>query len=197
MEGCEPMSNLDNLISKIRNDSEEESRRIIEAANAEASEVIKKNIEAANIEKERLLNDAVSEAEKKKEQIILSKKLEIRDKKLLAKREMIDKVFEYALAKLNSMPKNEYMKYLHSNLTAMSIDAGEIILPAKYNITINELHALFPDGSMSGIKLYEGERLISGGFILIKGGIEYNRTFEMLLKYYRYELENDIIKILF
>lgn len=221
------MSNLDNLITKILNDCENESKRIIDVAHTEALEVIRKSTEAAKKEEELLLSDAEGEAKKAAEQILLRKKLEIRDEHLSAKHEIINKVFEHALKELNDMPKNEYIEYLHDNLLTLSkdstpsndvlplngdmplennmlftndtlfINGGEVILPIKYGIDEDEFYSLFQNDQMADIKLYKGERNINGGFILIKDGIEYNRTFEMLIKYYRHELESDIIKILF
>lgn len=193
------MSNLDNLTSKILKDCEAESEQIIENANAKAYEIMQENINFAEKEKEKILANAKIEAKKTAERIILGKKLEIRDNHLLAKQEVVDRVFDYALKKLNNMSKDEYWKFVCNNLRAMDTDGEEIIFPSKYNITnIEELNAFLKSkGKKGNLKLYSGDRDMNGGFILIKGGIENNYTFESLIQYYRYELESDIIGSLF
>lgn len=193
------MSNLDNLISKILKESEDKAGQIIETANARADEIMRENISIAEKEKEKILSTARTEAEKAAEQIILGKKLEIRDSNLNAKQAIVDKVFDVALQKLNNMQKDEYWKFLCNNLCAMDLDGEEIILPAKYGVTnIDELNAFLKANNKKGnLKLYNGDRKIDGGFVLLKGGIENNNTFETLIRYYRYELEGDVIASLF
>lgn len=193
------MSNLDNLISKILKESEDKAGQIIETANARADEIMRENISIAEKEKEKILSTARTEAEKAAEQIILGKKLEIRDSNLNAKQAIVDKVFDVALQKLNNMQKDEYWKFLRNNLCAMDLDGEEIILPAKYGVTnIDELNAFLKANNKKGnLKLYNGDRKIDGGFVLLKGGIENNNTFETLIRYYRYELEGDVIASLF
>lgn len=187
------MSNLDNLISKIITDSEEESKKTVEAARKEASETVRKAADAARKEKERILAEADSEAEKAAEQMLLRKRLEIRDETLSAKREVIDRVFDGALKKLNDLPRDKYLKYLSGGLPE-GVSGGEFILPSKYEVKEDELKVLFAGKEVS---LYKGGRSVGGGFILIKDGVEYNRSFEALVGYYRHELEGEIIKILF
>lgn len=193
------MSNLDNLISKILKDCEEKSQQIIDSANEKAAEIMREHTSAAEKEKERILNDANAEAERTAERIISGKKLEIRNDCLNAKQEVINKVFDLALQKLNDMPQDKFWEFLCNNLLAMDLDGEEIILPSKYNITdIEKLNAFLKKHNKKGnLKLYNGDRKIGGGFVLLKEGIENNNTFETLVEYYRYELERDIITKLF
>lgn len=193
------MSNLDNLISKIIGDCEEKSKQITDSANERASEIMRENIEAAEKEKDKILSGAKAEAKIMAEQIVLSKNLEMRDANLNAKREIIDRVFDRALQKLNEMPKNVFIDFLRKSLAALDLDGEEIVLPSKYEITdIEEINAFLKEKNKKGnLKLYKGDKKIDGGFVLLKEGIENNNTFETLIKYYRYELEGEIIAKLF
>ncbi len=193
------MSNLDNLISKITSDCDEKANQIIKTANEEASDIIRQSAEAAEKEKAAILNDAKSEAEKAAERIISGKKLQIRDESLNAKREAINRVFDFALQKLNQMSKDDYKKFLCANLASLDLTGGELILPPQYGINNEvELRDFLRDCKKADdLKLRDGTKKIDGGFILIQGGIEYNYTFETLLGYHRYELESEITKILF
>ncbi len=195
------MSNLDNLISKITSDCDEKANQIINTANDEASDIIRQSIEAAEKEKAAILNDAKSEAEKAAERIISGKKLQIRDENLNAKRETINRVFDFALQKLNQMSTEEYKKFLCGSLSSFDLTGGEIILPFAVKFyTITDMCLPTPSSKhFHNRRFYSRKdaKQINGGFILIQGGIEYNYTFETLLGYHRYELESEITKILF
>ncbi|MDR1700738.1 MAG: V-type ATP synthase subunit E [Lachnoclostridium sp.] len=193
------MSNLENLISKITSDCDEKSKQIIEAAEKEADTVIKSHVDLAEKEKDRILKDSEAEALKAAERIISGKKLQIRDENLKAKREAIDKVFDFALKKLNQMSKADYAKFLCRHLSSLDLAKGELIIPVHYEITDDyKLKELLKDcTNAKDLTLQKDGKKIDGGFILIQGGIEYNYTFETLLGYQRYELESEITKILF
>lgn len=185
------MSGLDNIIKKITEDASLKSMHIKkeseEQANAKADSVIAETNKA----KADIISEAKTEAVRLKEQLIVGKNLEIRNNKLAAKQQMIDKVFDESLNKLNNMSEDEYMKFLNGYISSAEItDNCEIILPEKYqNLDVKKLNPL--------ISLYSGSRKIDGGFILVSGGIEQNNTFEALIDYYRNELEQDVIQKLF
>lgn len=193
------MSNLDNLISKIISDSEEKSRQIIDAANEKAIRMFKESIDLAETERMCILEDARREAQKASERIISVKKLEIRDNAINAKRGVIEVVLNKALERLNNMDKNNFWEWLCKYLLNLDLNGEEIILPDKYKIkNTNELNAYLKKNNKSGdLKLYNGTRKINGGFVLIKHGVEANYTFESLIDYYRYDLENIVIKTIF
>jgi V/A-type H+-transporting ATPase subunit E len=52
-------------------------------------------------------------------------------------------------------------------------------------------------GIKGELKLSDEARGISGGFILKKGDIEVNNTFEALIRMTRDELEAEVVKVLF
>lgn len=197
------MSNLENLVAKIIADSQAKAKEITDAARREADVKIAEDVRAAAAEAEKIVADAHIEAARTAEQIIQGKTLAIRDENLGAKREMLDKIFAEALKRLNSMSKDEYLNYLGDYLSKLELNGEEIILPKKYGITsvneimhVSKLAALFGKGP--NFKLCaDTSRVIEGGFVLVKNGIEQNHTFESLLGYYRDELESEVLKILY
>lgn len=197
------MSNLENLTAKILADSQAKAKEITDAAKREAENKIAEEIRSATAESEKIIADAHIEAKAKAEQIVQGKTLAIRNENLGAKREMLDKIFTEALNRLNGMSKDEYLKYLGDYLTRLKLDGEEIILPKRYGIKsvgeithVSKLAELFGKGP--NLKLSADEsRSIDGGFVLVKDGIEQNHTFEALLGYYRYELESEVLKILY
>lgn len=195
------MSNLDNLVAKILADSQAKAKEITDAAKREADAKIAEEVRAATAEGEKIAADAHIEAERTAAQIVQGKTLAIRDGNLGAKREMLDKVFAEALNRLNDMPKEEYLAYLSEYLSKLELNGEEIILPAKYGIASideinhkNKLSAIF--GKHLNVKL-RTDRVIDGGFVLVKEGIEQNHTFEALIGYYRDDLEGEVLKILY
>jgi V/A-type H+-transporting ATPase subunit E len=189
VKGCELVSNLDNLTAKILADAREKAGGIAEEAKREAEAKIAEEVRAAEEEAARLVADSELEAARIAEQLIQGKTLSVRDENLAAKREMLDKVFAEALKRLNDMEKPEFEKFLAGYLSKLELSGEELTLPAKYAITA------VPFTGVSVVA--DSKRNIEGGFILSKNGIEQNHTFEALLRYYRDDLEPDVLKILY
>ena len=195
------LNNLDNIISKILQDCEEKAKAAIEEAEAKAAEIIQSSINDAEKEKERILSAVEAEAKNAAEHIILSKRLEIRNQELEAKRESLDKVFALSLKRLNDMPKDKFMGFLRSALAKADLGGGaKIILPSGLSPEEKESAVKELNAGLSGntLSLYKGDRVIDGGFILILAGsgIENNCSSQALVDFYRYELESEILNYL-
>lgn len=199
MKGCERVSTLDNLTAKILADSEAKAAEILAGAKAEAERIQAAAVEEANREKEKILSEAKVAAAREEEQIVVGGTLAVRDQNLAAKQQMLDKVFAEALSRLNAMGKDEYLKFLTGCLSKLDLDGEEILLPEKYGIgSADEINAaLKKAGKKGNLTLSRPGRKIEGGFVLSKGGIEQNNTFEALVGYYRYELESEVISTLY
>ena len=191
------MSGLENLIDKILKDAQSEARSIEEMAKAKAQEIIDAAAAQAQLEAEQILTDAKAEAAHNAQQIVLGRTLEIRDKNLEAKQQVLDKVFSQALEKLNSLPLEQYKVFIKNCLENIEPEGQEIIFPQRYGINsvadLNEY--LVKTGKKGELKLGKGD--VSGGFILKSGGVEENNTFEALLDYRRYTLESEVLKTLY
>jgi V/A-type H+-transporting ATPase subunit E len=198
------MSNLDNLTSRIIKDAEVKNIEILNEATIKADEIIKKKIEEANKKASSILEKAEIESINIKERIISKTDLEIRNKKLLAKQKIIEKVFEMAKEKLRSMSPEEFNEFVKSSIMSLSIDGDEEIiinvkdrekLPDKFLVDLNKL--LIADGKLGSLKFNVKTYEIDGGFIISKNGIEINNSFEELVNSLKYELEYEVGKILF
>lgn len=193
------MSNLNNLTSKILSDSKERAQKIISDAEAASKKVVDEQVATAKREQERILVEAETEAKHSAEQLILGKTLAIRDENLDVKQQMLDSVFTEALSKLNSLPKKEFFQFIANFLKGMDLTGQEIILPKKYKVNnLDELNQILSNNGCTGsLTLSKDARDIDGGFILCKKGIELNNTFYSLLDYNRYDLEGEVLKILY
>lgn len=198
------MSNLDNLTSKIIKDAEVKKIEILNEASIKADEIVKKKIEEANKKASSILEKAEIESKTIKERIISKTDLEVRNKKLLAKQQVIEKVFEEAKKRLKSMNSNEFDKFVKNSIMSLNIDGDEEIiinvsdrekLPDKFLVELNKL--LIANGKLGKLKFNVKTHEIDGGFIISKNGIEINNSFEELVNSLKYELEYEVGKILF
>ncbi len=194
------MSNLDNLVSKIIDDSNKKAKAIIDEANLNAAKIVNTKVEAANAQSEQILSNAKLEAQRTKEQIVAGKRLEIRDSKLLAKQDVIENSFKLAVESMKKMSKEDFAAFLERYLLKLPIHGDEqIIVPKRYeDIDINKINSkLAQNNTLGKLSILKDVKEIDGGFILVREGIENNNTYESLLDYYRAELETAVVENLF
>lgn len=197
------MSNLNNLTSKILEDAKIKAEEIIEKAKNQEKTIIEaKEKEAEDIRKS-MIEKAKNEADIKKDRILSRADLDVRNEKLKAKGEIIDIVFNKALKELESLSPNKYVEILKSYMLNLDIAGDEkIIVPDKYkdevNVALKDINKqLIEKNKLGSVELYEGNRNVTSGFIIVKDGIEGNYTFDGLLNYYRDDLEGEIVRTIF
>lgn len=197
------MSNLNNITSKIIEDAKLKADEILEEARKEEKKLIEKKVSEANKVKEDMLIKAEREAIVRSERIISSAELKSRNEILRAKGEIIEKVFKMALDELKNLHTNKYEKIFKDFINNIDICGDEkVIVPRNYKKTIENIldevnNSLKVKGKKGELKLYQGEKEIPSGFIVLKNGIYTNITFESLLSYKKDELEQEIAKTLF
>ena len=198
------MSNLDNLTSKIISDAEVKKKEILNDANVKADIIIKNKIEEANKKASSILEKAKLESTTIKERVASKTELEVRNKKLAAKQQVIEQVFEKAKVKLQAMSSEKLGEFIRNSIMNLNIDGNEEIilnvndrgrLPVTFLEDINK--ELLAKGKLGNLTFGERDYTIDGGFILSKNGIEINNSFEELVNSLKYDLEYEVGKILF
>ncbi|MBC2396498.1 V-type ATP synthase subunit E [Clostridium tetanomorphum] len=197
------MSNLENLTSKIIKDAEIKANAILDEARKEERRIIDDKTKDAEQKKNEIINKAHLEGKSRKERVISNAHLFIRNRKLEAKGEIINKIYKEALDKLNKLPKEVYLNFIRQSLLSLNIDGDEeLILSSndkyiqkEFLDEINE--ELKKKGKKGEINISSERRDFVGGFILFKNGIEINNTFEALIFSLRDELEPRIINTVF
>ncbi len=197
------MSNLNNITSKIIKDAEEKRDEILNAAKTESDNIISKEVKKAKSLEVELIEKAKIEAKARENRVISNAKLRVRNNELKAKQDIIGKVFERAVERLNSLSTLEYKEYILKTLNSLDLDGTEtIIINEKDKEIINNefienlnksLTSLGKKGEIS----LDTNGKFSGGFILDRNGIQINNTFESLVKSLRSELELEVTKVLF
>lgn len=198
------MSNLENLTSKIIQDAELKAENIIKEAKGKEIEIISKRVEAAKKAAATMTENANMEAKSMIDRALSKAELEVRNRKLLAKQQVMDKVFEEAEKRLSKINLETFQDFVKTSILALDIDGDEKIimslddkakLPQDFLEKLNK--ALVSAGRKGNMEFSDETRNLNGGYILAKGGIEINNSFKSMISSLRDELEYGVNKILF
>ncbi len=194
----------DRIIQRVLDDAQARADSI-KAEAAEKTEAVESEAkEKANRRKDQILEQARKSAAEQKSRIIGMAQLEARKKLLAAKQELIGEAFQRALDELSILDGRDYLAIIHDLLLEMTDTGTEtVIFNERDQKRITEdfwkevNKSLTDQGKKGELGLSEETRTIKGGFILQRGGLEMNCSFESLLKRKRDELEYGVAELLF
>lgn len=182
------MSNLDNIIDEILQDAENESKKVVEDAKSEVAVLVGKTESEAQKKADKIIEKAKVEATQSKERIISNSSLTARDMVLVAKQEMINKVFELTKEKLKTLNHDDYLKFIENSLKALEVrEDSEIILTENEKKLAGE--------KLFGIKV--ADETVESGFSLKNGKIILNNEFSSLIDLVKEDLEQEVADKLF
>ncbi len=198
------MAGVEKIKEKILLDAEEKVREINDNASNQALKIINDAKELALYKSKTISEKASYDASDKKRIVNSMVELEMRKNILAAKQEVIEKVFQVAIERLNNMEASKYESIM-TELILQTVKSGdEHIIMSKASIEklsssfaerINEV--LIKKGCKGNLKLSEEEGSTYGGFIIRSSGIEINNSFESILRMNRDDLEPKIAELLF
>lgn len=171
-------------VDKIKKETKTEVNKILKEARGQAASI-----------KEEILKAATLEAKRRREHILTMANLEAGKTILEVKERLLEEVYSRVLMKLKKLGKRSYQDLIKKMLCkVVKSSPGEIIISKedRRRITPSFLRSINKE-----LKISKEDRGISGGFILKRGKIEINDSFESLLRSKREELEPRLIKILF
>ncbi len=175
-EAEEILSSARNQVEKIRHQTEEEIRRM--------EEMQKKRLDAE-----------IPEILRRKEIVA---KLDVNNQDLTARRALIDEAFEAAKNIMCGMEPDMARRFAET-LLLQAVETGEEsvlvgqeekALDAEWLGQCNEKHGW-------NLKMAEKKAPITGGFILRRGLVDVNCSWEMLIRTAREELEAETVRKLF
>ncbi|WP_288868467.1 V-type ATP synthase subunit E [uncultured Parvimonas sp.] len=182
------MSNLDNIIDEILQDAENESKKVVEDAKSEVAVLVGKTESEAQKKADKIIEKAKVEATQSKERIISNSSLTARDMVLVAKQEMINKVFELTKEKLKTLNHDDYLKFVENSLKALEVrEDSEIILTENEKKLAGE--------KLFGVKI--ADETVESGFSLKNGKIILNNEFSSLIDLVKEDLEQEVADKLF
>jgi V/A-type H+-transporting ATPase subunit E len=189
---------LAQITEKIENDARAEAQKILERA-AEQEAEVKRGAEA---EIKALEDSSRARFEKERPEIFKRReivaRLDVNKLHLGAQRRLINDVFAGALEKLKSLGKDEYTAFFE-RLLKEAVDSGdEIIDISKGEKFINkEWIDKFNGANNTRIKISDKRQDFSGGFVLNKGRVCINCSWEMLTQVAQEKLETEVVHRLF
>lgn len=196
------MTGLDKMINQILEEANNSANEKIEAAKAQAQEIIKKAEAEAKALGEEISNKSDADIANYKDRVKSSADLKRRTEILTAKQEMISQTIDKAYETFCSMDDTEYFETLKKMLDKfVQPQEGEIHfsskdlskLPSGFEADVEKIAAT----NGGKLTVSKEERNIERGFILAYGGIEENCSFKALFDSQRDELQDKVQKILF
>ena len=190
---------IENITANILNDAKNTAERSLLNAELTGQDIInnaKKEAEALiKSEAEKALKDAESLKSRK----VSAAELQGRKMLLTAKQEAINKSFNVSLEKLRSMQSEEYINLLANQIVTIPNCEGTIVLNELDREKIGEklINSVNEKLNEKKVTLSNKTQKSSGGFILKRGNIEINSTFEAILNSMKDELTGEIASALF
>ncbi|MDD3570518.1 MAG: V-type ATP synthase subunit E [Lachnospiraceae bacterium] len=184
--------NGQNMIDKILADAKAEAKIITDAATREAEAVLEAAKAKAQKESQALSELAQAEADKAAAKQISSAEMLAKKMILTQKQSTMEEVIEAAKAKLLSLTDVEYKVIIIGMLDKAEIDKDSEIIFSK-----KDKDSFGKEVASNGYKVSEETRDINGGFIVKKGDIEYNYSFESIISVEKEDIEQIAAGILF
>ncbi|QYR55863.1 V-type ATP synthase subunit E [Fusobacterium hwasookii] len=182
------MSSLDNLVAEILEQAKKEASRMLTKAKAENLEFFEKENKKIQREIDIIEQKSKEEAISLKERILSNANLKSRDMILQAKEELVDKILEKALERLQNLDEDRYLEFVENTLKKLNIsENAEIILSRKMkNILGDEIF---------GYKV--SDDVVESGCSIKDGKVVFNNEFSNLLEFNKEDLEREILKKIF
>ena len=182
------MSSLDNLVAEILEQAKKEASRMLTKAKAENLEFFEKENKKIQREIDIIEQKSKEEAISLKERILSNANLKSRDMILQAKEELVDRILEKALERLQNLDEDSYLEFVENTLKKLNIsENAEIILSRKMkNILGDEIF----DYKVS-------DDVVESGCNIKDGKVVFNNEFSNLLEFNKEDLEREILKKIF
>ena len=192
------MMSLADIKSKIEADAMNEAEEILGQFRAQADGILSEaKQESEKIDQKLQERIHYEENEVRKRKAIVAD-LEVRKLILGARRELIDLTFSKALDVLSSMPKKKYVAFMTKLLESPEVSGdeeiflcrGEKLLDGEWLDEVNvrrKFNLILSQERIPG----------TGGFVLRKGRIDINCTWDVLLGWIKKDLEAEVVERLF
>ena len=189
----------ENVIAKILADAGTEAEKIKRPAQEKQSaEQAKLDEQLAQYQRQ---TDALAEkaAEDERSHLLAAARMQIAKELLTEKRRILEEVFARARQQLLNLPDHQYRRLI-ADLMVSAVETGneEVVVDKNEKRIdqelVNQVNQRLAGGNL---RLSEQGQELGGGFILRRGKIRTNVSFEVLLSQARKELEIELAKELF
>ncbi len=192
----------ENVVAKILADASAEAEKIKrQAQEKQAAEQAKLDEQLAQYKRQ---TDALAQkaAEEEKSHLLAAARMQIAKELLMEKRKILDEVFEQARRQLLNLPDDRYRRLI-TDLMVGAVETGneEVVVDKNEKRIdqelVNQVNQRLAGQNKGNLRLSDQRLELGGGFILRRGKIRTNVSFEVLLNQARRELEIELAKELF
>lgn len=182
------MSNLDNLITEILKQAQEEAEKTLAEAKLERDKYADVEKKKLDKEIESIKQKAEIEAISIKEKVLSNANLKTRDMILKAKDELTERVLNKVLEKLKDLNREDYLRFVENILRNLKLSQGaEILLTEKMKKELGT--------NILGYKI--SEQTVESGCSIRDGKVVYNNEFSNIIDFNREDLEREILSKIF
>jgi V/A-type H+-transporting ATPase subunit E len=195
---------LEKIIERIEQDAKNQAEEIIKNASANSDKIIQEANERANQIKAQALEESKKQAVAHKQRLISTASLDLRKDILIEKQRAIDSAFQEAMDNLLKMRDDEYQKIIIKMILPNVLTGNEEIILSERDKTRlgkgfldrinNEVNKT---GKRGKLTIAKDSYNILGGFVLRRGNVELNNSFESLFNSIREDIESEVSKVLF
>ena len=193
------MNGIEKITKRIEAQAQAEIDRILAEAKERADEIHAQAEAQAEAERAALTARNEKVAAEREERLVGAAQMEAKKVVLAARQEQLEKAYAKALETLCSMPDEQYTKTLAALLEQAAPDGkGSVIFAPDIKERIGAATVALANEKLKGsLTLAEETRPMQGGFILSKGNVEVNCTFETLVRLQKAETAGAVLKKLF
>ena len=189
---------VEKILADARGEAEKTTNEAKQKQNAEQAEF------DAQLDKFREQTETLSKkaGEDKQAHILAAARMDIAKEYLAEKRTILDEAFAQAQQQLQNLSDEDYQT-LCSKLILKAVETGDEEVIVDNNETridqnfIKQINRQLGPGYKGNLRLSDERQNLGGGFILKRGKIKNNISFEVLLNQARKELEIELAKQLF
>lgn len=189
---------LAQITEKIEQDARSEAKKILDRAGEQVADVKRE----ADAEVKKLEGAANARFDAERPEIFRRRdivaRLDVNKLHLDAQRRLIQDVFDGSLQKLRELKKDEYLEFF-GRLLKKAVEVGsETIYLSKDEKYVDKAWIdKFNAENNTKIILSDERQDFSGGFVLSKGRIDINCSWEMLMQAAQEKLETEVVRRLF
>jgi V/A-type H+-transporting ATPase subunit E len=192
----------ENVVAKIFADAGAEAEKVKnQAREKQAAEQAALDEQLRQYQKQ---TDALAQkaAEEEKSHLLAAARMQIAKELLTEKRKILDEVFEQARRQLLNLPDRQYRQVI-AGLMVRAVETGneEVVVDKNENRIdqelVNQVNQRLAGQNKGNLRLSDQRQELGGGFILKRGKIRTNVSFEVLLNQARKGLEIELAKELF
>ena len=190
------------VVEKILSQAQQEAQAILDQARARIQQRRADLQGSRQNYAQQTEEKAKTAGEDKLARMLAAARMDLQKKRLAAKVDLLNEVFEKARQKINALPEEAYLD-LMSRLIMKAVQTGdEEVLVGAQETRINQkcikqINQKLGPGFKGNLRLSDEKADIDGGFILRRGNVRINASTGVLIEQMRQDLEIDLAAELF